>query len=344
MFPFLDPLHPLNQPKALIEWRKNPGLQKRWEQAQQKKEGILRPDLPTLAELLLDLPQVNKTSSAMNKSQGHYYIREGKVCTDLKNLNFDPHPEKLNGFIKKATSLIPWRKGPFQIGDHLIDAEWRSDLKWERILPYLPNLHNKIILDVGCSNGYYMWRMLEHQPRSILGIDPYERFYLQFKLIEHFIPSPNLFYELMGLEDLQDLKSVFDVVFCMGMLYHRRDPLACLKQLHDLLNPQGIIFLETLIIEGESELALCPYPSYAKMANTFFIPTAACLTGWLKRAGFKEFQECSRDFTTIQEQRNTFYCPPNWETLSHFLDPHNPTQTIEGYPAPLRSLWRIIKS
>ena len=30
--------------------------------------------------------------------------------------------------------LIPWRKGPFEIGDIFIDAEWRSSLKWERFL------------------------------------------------------------------------------------------------------------------------------------------------------------------------------------------------------------------
>ena len=39
---------------------------------------------------------------------------------------------------KKAKALllelIPWRKGPFKIGDILIHAEWRSNLKWERFL------------------------------------------------------------------------------------------------------------------------------------------------------------------------------------------------------------------
>ena len=41
-----------------------------------------------------------------------------------------------------------------------IDTEWRSDWKWERVLPHLQSLQNRLILDVGCGNGYHCWRML----------------------------------------------------------------------------------------------------------------------------------------------------------------------------------------
>lgn len=41
---------------------------------------------------------------------------------------------------RSASELIPWRKGPFRLGDLAIDAEWRSDKKWDRIAPDLPDL------------------------------------------------------------------------------------------------------------------------------------------------------------------------------------------------------------
>ena len=44
-------------------------------------------------------------------------------------------------------ALIPWRKGPFEIGDIFIDAEWRSNLKWERFLELNIELSGKTILD-----------------------------------------------------------------------------------------------------------------------------------------------------------------------------------------------------
>ncbi len=58
-------------------------------------------------------------------------------------------------------SFMPWRKGPFSVFGIDIDAEWRSERKWQRIIPILPDLKGKIIADIGCNNGYYMFDELE---------------------------------------------------------------------------------------------------------------------------------------------------------------------------------------
>ena len=42
--------------------------------------------------------------------------------------------------------LHPWRKGPFRLFGLEIDAEWRSDLKWNRIKPALGELRGRKIL------------------------------------------------------------------------------------------------------------------------------------------------------------------------------------------------------
>ena len=55
--------------------------------------------------------------------------------------------------------LHPWRKGPFELFGIQIDAEWRSDLKWARLNNHI-DLKDKLVLDVGCGNGYYLFRML----------------------------------------------------------------------------------------------------------------------------------------------------------------------------------------
>ncbi|MCB0311323.1 MAG: DUF1698 domain-containing protein, partial [Bdellovibrionales bacterium] len=67
------------------------------------------------------------------------------------------------------STVMPWRKGPFELCGVEIDAEWRSDLKWERIRDCLDNPSGRIIADVGCNNGYYMFRLLEkHAPKLVL--------------------------------------------------------------------------------------------------------------------------------------------------------------------------------
>ena len=40
-----------------------------------------------------------------------------------------PNTQQLQSALK---GLVPWRKGPFLIGDTLVNAEWQSNLKWDR--------------------------------------------------------------------------------------------------------------------------------------------------------------------------------------------------------------------
>lgn len=85
--------------------------------------------------------------------------------------------------------LIPWRKGPFHLFDVHVDTEWRSDWKWDRVSPHL-DLTDKRILDVGCGNGYYMWRMLGAGAKTVVGIDPNWLFFCQFQAMRRFFNAP----------------------------------------------------------------------------------------------------------------------------------------------------------
>lgn len=73
-------------------------------------------------------------------------------------------------------ALHPWRKGPFSLFGVMIDSEWRSDRKWRRLQDHIAPLTDRVVLDVGCGNGYYIWRMLGAGARFVLGVDPTLRF------------------------------------------------------------------------------------------------------------------------------------------------------------------------
>ncbi|MFS2155672.1 DUF1698 domain-containing protein, partial [Rhizobium sp. Rhizsp42] len=64
------------------------------------------------------------------------------------------------GIEKLLRNLMPWRKGPFSLYSCDIDTEWRSDWKWDRVLPHISSLAGRTVLDVGCGSGYHMWRMI----------------------------------------------------------------------------------------------------------------------------------------------------------------------------------------
>jgi tRNA (mo5U34)-methyltransferase len=232
--------------------------------------------------------------------------------------------------------LKPWRKGPWQLDSVFIDTEWRSNIKWDRIQPYLPDLLDKRVADIGCGNGYYMYQMREHNPRWVLGLDPSSLFLYQFYTIQSFMPAPNLFFYPIGVEALLNKEELFDCVFFMGVLYHRPNPIETLRTVARSLAPGGYCFIETLTIEGSGDYCLSPVPRYAQMRNVFFLPTDELLQHWLLLCGFEDAQIIDVSITTTQEQRKTDWI--NTQSLEDFLDSNNPGKTIEGYPAPRRTL------
>lgn len=236
--------------------------------------------------------------------------------------------------------LRPWRKGPFRVFGVDIETEWHSDWKWQRLEPCL-NLEGKHILDVGCGNGYYMWRMLGKKAASVIGIDPNLLFLCQFISIQKYLPHLMARYLPVTLEELPQNLEAFDVVFSMGVLYHRRSPIDHLLDLKGALIKGGELILETLVIEGNAQQVLVPEDRYAQMRNVWFIPSVTAMELWLQRAGFREIECIDVSRTSVQEQRSTEWMP--FQSLPDFLNPENPDLTIENLPAPTRAIFRAIK-
>ncbi len=231
-----------------------------------------------------------------------------------------------------ARSLMPWRKGPFQIDDLLIDSEWQSFIKYNLLAPHL-DITGQSVLDVGCNNGYYLFRMLEKNPASLTGIDPSPLFYLQFRLMEHFMRS-QIAYRMIGVQHLSEWGQQFDTVLCLGVLYHRRDPIETLRQLAAALKPGGELILDTFMIDGEGAYSLTPKARYSKIPNIWFIPTIEALRVWLERTGFEAVRVLEIKPTDASEQRKTDWIAG--QSLEDFLDPDDSQKTVEGYPAPKR--------
>lgn len=246
----------------------------------------------------------------------------------------DINEKDFKNLLSVLKSFSPWRKGPFNLFGIEIDTEWASYIKWNRLKNQISPLNGKRVLDIGCSSGYYMLRMLEHNPSMVLGIDPQILFYYQFLTIKKYLDLPSVYYIPATMEELPTFHHYFDTVFSMGILYHRKSPVEALQNIHKNLKKNGELVLETLIIEGDTDTALFPVDRYAKMKNVYFIPTVKCLTSWLQRAKFSEIKTIDISLTTTEEQRKTDWI--NTESLEDFLDPKNVLKTVEGYPAPLR--------
>ncbi|EWH11024.1 tRNA mo(5)U34 methyltransferase [Catenovulum agarivorans DS-2] len=293
-------------PTVLADWHKNAlhGEFKNWQKTIE--------NLPTIAADVVELKQGVEIDSSDTLNTGQQ--------------------KRLEVLLKQ---FMPWRKGPFKLFNLDIDTEWRSDWKWDRLLPHIQPLANKTVLDVGCGNGYHMWRMLGEGAKFVVGADPSQLFVVQFQAIQKYAQQPGIHLLPLGVEQLP-ASHAFDTVFSMGVLYHRRNPFEFLQQLKDQLKSGGELVLETIVVPGDEHTVLVPGERYAKMRNVWFIPSSKALCHWLSRIGFKNIRVVDETVTTLDEQRKTQWMEN--ESLADFLDPADRSKTIEGYPAPIRAV------
>ncbi len=298
-----------------------------------------------------DVPKWQAAFSALPSVQASTYNLQSEAvsagsATDINDADTQQLVESLK-------AIMPWRKGPFNVLGVQVDSEWQCQLKWQRLAEHI-DLQDKRVLDVGCGNGYYMYRMLGAGAKQVVGVDPMLRFVFQFEAIKKyllpFVTAESANILPLTMQDLPNAASKiridFDTVFSMGVLYHRRDPVEHLQHLHYCLADKGELLLETLVIDAGSEWGELLEPAkdisrnkrYAMMGNVWNVPTVALLEQWVKQAGFSQIKVCDISTTNFEEQRGTEWMV--FHSLQEFLNPDNPQETVEGYPAPKRVILR----
>lgn len=285
-------------------------------------------DLSKWQQLVDDLPNIFPSSIDLNAAAVTVGNRD------------DVNQEMRVELEQRLKQLHPWRKGPFELFGLPIDTEWHSDWKWDRLKNHIQPLQGRTVLDVGCGNGYHCWRMAGAGAELVVGIDPTMVFVMQYQALQHFINSSNVIVLPVGIDAVQK-HPLFDTVFSMGVLYHRRSPIDHLLDLGSLLKPNGELVLETLIIESGASEVLFPSDRYAQMRNVWFIPSCDLLRHWLARCGYENISLVDISHTTTAEQRSTDWM--TFQSLQDYLLPDDPSRTIEGYPAPVRAIFTATK-
>lgn len=279
-----------------------------------------------------DLPDWYQAMDQLPDLQPDWVELRERVAIGLDNID----PNQRSQLEQALRALIPWRKGPFEVFGIHIDTEWRSDWKWDRVVPHLSSLEGRRVLDVGCGNGYHCLRMFGAGAARVIGIDPSPRFVVQFYMLKKYLGDIPVDVLPVGIESLPPNLEAFDTTFSMGVFYHRRSPMDHLRELKDTLRPGGELVLETLVIEGGEGQVLVPEGRYAMMNNVWFIPSSITLTSWLRKSGFVDVRVVNECVTTTEEQRSTDWM--RFHSLPEFLDPNNPALTAEGHPAPRRAV------
>ena len=136
------------------------------------------------------------------------------------------------------------------------------------------DLKGKRVLDIGCRDGLFSFEAEKLGAREVIAIDndispgatefliPYLGSRVQMHEMNLFDLSPKTFGK-------------FDVVFCLGVLYHLRYPFWAMKILRDLLEDGGQMILETGVLVDSNRhcMLYCPTGDdspYESSSCTFF--------------------------------------------------------------------------
>jgi len=307
------------------------------------RQSLLDTRLAPLADTVPDdlLPTINHGDfprwRAALDALPEWQAAEVDLLNTVRIARADPlRAEESETLRQTLKGLHPWRKGPYDFFGVHIDTEWRSDWKWDRVLPHLTPLEDRVVLDVGCGNGYHCWRMGGAGAKLVIGIDPMLLFNLQYWAVRKYLLQWPVHLLPLSFERVPDKLEAFDTVFSMGVLYHRRSPFDHLLGLKNALRPGGELVLETLVVDGPKGYVLVPEGRYSRMPNVWFLPSPATLESWLRKAGFVEPHVVDVNVTTTEEQRPTAWM--TWESLPQDLDPNDPSRTVEGHPRPTRAV------
>ena len=287
---------------------------------EQKFSDSVHGDLRDWQAVISDLPAVEKLPADLNAGAVTIPRVEGISTDRIRD---------------SLLRLKPWHKGPFDLCGVFIDAEWRSDLKWDRIKDSISPLAGRAVLDVGCGNAYYALRMRGMGAKLVIGIDPALLYVMQFLAVCHFMQAEPVHVLPIRLHELPGDSNAFDTAFSMGVLYHQRSSAAHLLELKSSLRPGGELVLETLILPGTEAIVRRPEGRYARMRNVWILPTLPKLESWLRESGFDNIRLIDVSQTRPEEQRTTEWMP--FESLAEALDPADSTRSIEGWPAPRRA-------
>ncbi len=234
--------------------------------------------------------------------------------------------------------LGPWFQnldlgGVLTAPEHFLGDYPRS--KWQRFAHVVPErLDGLSVLEVGCNAGFYAMEMKRRGATRVVGIDSDERYVAQARLATRRL-GVDVDVRLMSVYAVGSLRERFDLVLCLGVLYHLRHPLLALELLHEHVVGDRLL-VQCLLRGSEDVLPLQPdYPfeeraifeepgfprlhfverRYSHDPTNWWIPNKACFDAMVRSAGFDILASPQSDVLLCRRAARPPHVPPPPEEL-----------------------------
>jgi tRNA (mo5U34)-methyltransferase len=210
----------------------------------------------------------------------------------------------------RVRELEPWFHNLCLNGVHTAPNHFLGDYpsaKWHRFAHALPDdLTGKSVLDIGSNAGFYAIEMKRRGAERVVAMEP-DPHYLEQAKFAAAVSDCDIEFKQCSIYDVSLLREKFDIVLCMGVLYHLRYPLLALDLIRRYAVRELLVFQSML--RGTPDIAQLngDYPfeekhifdspgfphmsfverKYAGDPTNWWIPNLACAMAMLRSAGFE---------------------------------------------------------
>ena len=240
-----------------------------------------------------------------------------------------PGDTSKDGFVNEVLPHMGmFLHGPFPLpGQRVTQSAWdcRGKLGAYQANGIIPKLDGARVLDVGCNAGYDSFLMHALGASEVMGMEPHG-FYHQACFLNAVYARPEISFMNLGWEDLDKRYfGGFDVISCLGLVYHVKEPMLLLDKLASVMRPGGTLMMETHVIAEPSTQSQFIEGAFWGDETYWWIFGAECFMAMLRSSGFKDVR---MPLKADCDSRN----------------PLDPKITAEGYPAGARAWFVATKT
>lgn len=195
------------------------------------------------------------------------------------------------GMQKKARKWFAWGHdhdfGSFKLSGRMGTRHvWMLSRFFDHFGLDRASLAGKHVLDVGCWTGGVSL-VLQQLGAHVWAIDALRRF----------IDALDFMIKSFGLQRLNarhiSLYKIhehfepdhFDIIFCLGVIYHLSDPVVALRRLYNALKPGGLLCIESMSIANSGPL--WEYEGPSRLGGNWLVPSPKALAQLLEDTGFE---------------------------------------------------------
>lgn len=168
---------------------------------------------------------------------------------------------------------------------------------WHYIGKNIPeDLSGKRVLDMGCNAGFFSVKAKQRNADYVMGIDTSSGYLRQAQFVKDVLEL-DIHYRKLSIYELPKVDLKFDLVLCLGVIYHCADPFGAAKTVAAVCQDTAIVESALLSSKELSDRAIWEFvfPGYKSAAGAsneterhynWWFPNMTGLKDLFEKAGF----------------------------------------------------------